>query len=68
MLDTAVGLQRNTYGGYLCGNQNMESERPTITFTYILRQDTELETPEMRTAMLDRNVGRAITFRAQDST
>ena len=42
--------------------------RPTITYTDILQQDTGLETSEVRTAMLDRSVWRAITVRVQVST
>ena len=42
--------------------------RPTITYTDVLQQDTGLETTDMRTAMLDRSVWRAITVRAQVST
>ena len=39
--------------------------RPTITYTEILRQDTGLEAPEMRTELLDKSVWRAITVRVQ---
>ena len=35
---------------------------------YLLQQDTGLETPEIRTAMLDSDVWRVITVPAQDST
>ena len=41
---------------------------PTITYTDLLQQDIRLETPEVRTAMLDMSVWRAITVRTQVST
>ena len=44
-----------------------KADRPTITYTDVLQQDTGLETPDMRTAMLDRSVWRAITVLAQVS-
>ena len=42
--------------------------RPSQTYLDQLRQDTGLETAELRTAMQDRSVWRAITVRAQDPT
>ena len=48
--DTAVGLRKNPYEG--CGKPKhgkRKSDRPTITFTDILRQDTGLETTDIRT-------------------
>ena len=42
--------------------------RPSLTYVDQLRLDTGLEASDMRTAMLDRSVWRAITVRAQDPT
>ena len=39
--------------------------RPSLTYVNLLKQDTGLEEPDLRTAMLDRSVWRAITVRAE---
>ena len=43
-----------------------KAERPNLT--YLLKQDTGLEEPDIKTAMLDRSVWRGITVRANVST
>ena len=42
--------------------------RPSLTYIDQLRLDTGLEASDIRTAMLDRSVWRAITVRVQDPT
>ena len=42
-----------------------KADRPSITYTDLSQQDTGLERPEVRTAMLYTGVWRAITLRAQ---
>ena len=67
--DTAVGVRRNPYlGCFRPKHGKRKAGRPTITYTDVLQQDTGLETTDMRTAMLNRSVWRAITVGAQVST
>ncbi|XP_030838397.1 uncharacterized protein LOC115922828, partial [Strongylocentrotus purpuratus] len=42
--------------------------RPHLTYTDLLKKDTGLELSEVKAAMLDRNVWKAITARAVDPT
>ena len=55
--------------GFFNGDMYGEKvSRPKITYIDLLIQDTGLEEPDIKTAMLDRRVWRAITVRANVST
>ena len=68
---TVQGARTNLCPGFSTGTSSMEKKdwyRPNLTYIDLLKQDTGLKEPDIKTAMLDRSVWRAITVRANVST